>query len=481
MKYKQIILCMPPFRGDIPIAPFAGVGYISEYLSANNIKHLVFDMNLGYSKKDFFDKIREFKPDLIGFFLMTYLYKESYKLINLVKRKYKITCVAGGPHVSTFRKEFLRECNADFAIKLEGENTLMDLINGKDPKEILGLIYRDKDEIQENQDRPFIRDLNTIPFPKYAKFEINKYKDRVIPIITSRGCPYQCIYCPINVAVGRQFRMRSAKNVFQEVQYWYNRGYKKIHFQDDNFTLIKKRVIDICRLIQRSNMKGLVLNATGVRADRVDKDVLNEMKKTGFKTIAFGVEGGNDKILKTLKKGETIKEIEEKIKLACEMGFDVALYFLIGSPGETPKDVEDSFKLALRYPIVDAFFYSIVPYPKTELYEWIKKNNLWLKPPSKYLNEASASAIKPFYQTKELPKNKRIELLKKAKKISHKIRKRGIIRRARERYGSIGIIIGNILGSNFADKYILQNMLFLRIYTKYLESRAKNLINLTKK
>jgi len=474
MKYKRIILCIPPFLGDLPIAPFAGPGYISEYLSMNNVEYIVFDMNLGYSEKDFFDKIREFKPDMIGFFLMTNMYKRNYRLIDLIKKKYNIVCVAGGPHVSTFRLDFMKECNADFAVKLEGEQTLMDIIKGKDPEKILGIIYRKNGKIIENNDRPFIKNLDPIPFPKYEKFEIEKYKDKVVPIISSRGCPYQCICCPVKAAIGTIFRMRSAENVFSEIKYWYKKKYRKFYFQDDNFTLVKKRVIDICRLIQESNMKGLVLNCpNGVRADGIDKEVLTEMKKAGFKTIAFGVEGGNDKTLKTLKKGETIKEIEEKIKLACELGFDVALFFLIGTPRETPADVEDSFKLALKYPIVDAFFYSIVPYPRTELYEWIKKENLWLKSPSEYLNKASAFATEPFYQTKELPKNKRIELLKKAKKISHNIRKRGIIRRARERYGPIGIIIGNILGSYFADKYILQNRLFLRIYTKYLESRAR--------
>lgn len=471
---KKVLLCIPTLSNEIPLAPYAGVGYISEYLSKENVEHIVVDMNLGYSQDYLFKKIKEYSPDLIGFFLMTKSYKKNYDLIDAIKITFDIDCVAGGPHVSTFRKKFLEECRADYGIKLEGEYPLMDLIKGKPTKEIKGLIYRDGNNIIENPDCDFITDLDFIPFPKYKKFEMNKYKDKVINIISSRGCPYMCIYCPVQTAIGRQFRTRTAINVFDEIAYWHQLGYRKFYFQDDNFTLIKKRVIELCRLLHERNYNDLILCCpNGVRADKVDEEVLKWMKIVGFKSIAFGVEGGNNKTLKALKKGETIEEIENKIKLACNMGFDVALFFLIGAPGEEESDVEDSFALALKYPIVDAFFYSIVPFPKTELYDWVERENLWIMPPESYLNDATGFAVKPYYGTKELSIEKREQLLKKGKKISHTIRKNGIVRRAKAKYGFIGYIIGYILGSQFADKYILQNRLFLKIYTSYLKRQVK--------
>lgn len=472
--FKKILLCIPALSNDVPLAPYAGVGYISECLSKENIEHIVIDMNLGYTEEYLFTKIKEYNPDMVGFFLMTKSYKKNYILINTIKQKFNIVCVAGGPHVSTFRKKFLEECNIDYGIKLEGEYSLINLIKGNSVETIKGLIYRHGHNIIENSDCGFITDLDSVPFPKYKKFELNKYKDKVINIITSRGCPYLCVYCPVKTAIGSQFRVRTALNVFKEIKYWYELGYRKFYFQDDNFTLIKKRVLNICTLLREQQLNDLILCCpNGVRADKVDREVLLEMKSVGFKSIAFGVEGGNNKTLKALKKGETIEDIDGKIKLACEMGFDVALFFLIGAPGETEADVEDSFKLALKYPIADAFFYSIVPFPKTELYDWVERENLWVMPPEVYLNDATGFAVKPYYGTKELSIEKREQLLKKGKQISHNIRKNGIVRRAKAKYGFVGYIIGNILGSNFANRYILQNRLFLKLYTAYLIKTIK--------
>ncbi len=469
MKFKRVLICILPFLKEIPKTPFIGVGYISEYLSYNNVENTVFDMNLRYSVKQLFKRIKEFKPDLIGFFLMTKFFLSSYEIIKKVKQKFKIPCVAGGPHVSTFRKNFLKKCDIDFAVKLEGEITLMELINGKKPANILGLLYKENGIVYENDDRPFIKNLDKIPFPKYKKFELTKYKDKAISIISSRGCPFQCIYCPVNVAIGKKFRTKSANNIYSEIKYWYNKGYRKIKIQDDNFTLEKKRVLELCQLLIKNRRRDLVFTCpTGVRADRIDREILTYMKKAGFITIAIGVEGGNNKTLKTLKKGESIEEIEEKIALACEIGFDVILYFLIGAPGETEKDVIDSFQLALKYPVTEVFFYSIIPFPATELYEWIKKKKLFLAPLEQYLNTSNPYGNIPYFVTKELPYDKRVELLKKSKKISEKIRKRGIIRRFRHRYGFFGWIVAIILSSNFIFKQGLNNRFFLRLYTKYL-------------
>ncbi len=469
MKYKRILFCILPFLKEIPTTPFVGVGYLSEYLSHNNIENNVINMNLGYSLKDLLHFIDVFNPDLIGFSMMTRFYKLNYRLINLIKSKYKLPCVVGGPHVSTFRKKVLEDCNTDFGIKLEGEITLIELMSGNPLEDILGLIYRKNSQLIENPDRPFIKNLDEIPFPRFKKFELNKYRDKVISISTSRGCPYQCIYCPVKLAIGQQFRMRSAEKIFDEIIYWYNKGFRRIDFIDDNFTLKKERVIELCRLIINFNKQKLVLSCpNGVRADRIDREILNLMKKAGFMTIAFGVEGGNNKTLKTLKKGENIEEIGEKIKLACDMGFNVNLFFLIGSPGETESDVEDSFKLALKYPIVNVFFYNIVPYPQTELYEWLEKEKLLITAVDEYLNYASPFDDIPYFTTEELSNEKRIELITRSKQISKKIRKMSIRRRFRDRYGYIGQIIGLVLSTDFFSTKLLSNRIALRLYTKYI-------------
>lgn len=473
MRYKKILFCVPPFTKKWR-APTAGVGYLSAFLISHGIDNDVLDMTLGYSTKDLSMKIETYKPDLIGVFLMTHKYDIAYKLVKHVKIKYGIDVVVGGPHVSTLRSKVLEGCDADFAVKLEGEYTLKELMAGEEFEKIVGLIYRSGENVVENNDREFIQDLDAIPFPTYEKHELEKYTDKVIPLITSRGCPYNCIYCPVKTAIGRHFRVRSAENVLEEIKYWYNRGYRKFDFQDDNFTFYKDRVSTICDLIEEQNLKGLILNCpNGVRADKVDRELLRKMREVGFKTIAFGVEGGNNRILRNLKKGERIEVIENAISTACELGFDVGLFFLVGSPGETPSDVEDSIKLALKYPIADAFFYNIIPYPHTQLYKWIAENRYFLKSPKEYLSRADANSDEPLFETPEFPNEERRKMLIYTKKIHRKIRKESIKRRM-SKYGMSGKIGTLFLASDFAGKYILESKPFLRIYNYYLSKQAEN-------
>ncbi len=129
-------------------------------------------------------------------------------------------------------------------------------------------------------------------------------------------------------------RVRCAENVLDEIEYWYERGYRKFNFVDDNFTFYSDRVHEICDGIERRGLNNLKFTCTnGIRADRVDRQLLTRMKEVGFYYIAFGVEGGNEKILKSLKKGETMEPIKRAIKDVCDLGYEVMLFFLVGSPG----------------------------------------------------------------------------------------------------------------------------------------------------
>ena len=164
---------------------------------------------------------------------------------------------------------------------------------------------------------------------------------------SSRGCPYKCIFCSVKAVAGGKLRVRSPENVIDEIEYWYQKGYRKFNFVDDNFTFYRDRVYKICDEIQRRGLKNLKFTcAGGIRADTVDHKLLARMKEVGFYYNAFGVEGGNDKVLKSIKKGEKMEQIRSAIKDACDLGYEVMLFFLVGSPGETWKDIEDSVAVA---------------------------------------------------------------------------------------------------------------------------------------
>lgn len=439
-------------------------------------------MALGYGPKDLFEEIGIYSPDIIGITMMTFNYRNHYKLINEIKSRFKNIAIAvGGAHVSLMREKVLADCpDIDYGVVLEGEKTMLELCQGNDLSKIGGLIYRKNSEIVFNGERSFIENLDDIPYPKYGSFELDKYpypnspeRFRDIPIVSSRGCPYQCIFCPVKSAIGEKFRYRSPENMLKELGYWYEKGYRTFWFADDNFTLLKERVSKFCDLIDKSGMKDLSLGCgNGIRADRVDIELLKKMKNAGFKVLAFGVESGSDRILKIYKKSETLLQIETGIKNAIELGFSVGLCFLIGAPGETPQDVEKSFELARRYPIDGVRFYHITPYPKTELYEWIEKNSYFVAEPAEYLNSVISFQNNPVYKTPELPLNVRKKLFKKAKKIENYIENNFYARKF-IKLGTPKLIAG-VLASLYRTS-IINRILNLQIRGKKLREHIKKL------
>jgi radical SAM superfamily enzyme YgiQ (UPF0313 family) len=412
MAFERVLLVHPPSKAEWrAVVPHTGQAYIAQTLFQEEIEYDVVDMNLGYNTADLMKRIRKFRPDLVGMSLISQEYRKFYQLISEIKRRYpKVKIVVGGPHVTILKEQVLRECPAiDYGVVHEGEGPLVELCRGVTDEEIKGLIFRCDDDIIYTGIRPWKMNLDDRPWPRYHKFELDRYIN-TMTIYTSRGCPYECIFCP-NRIVSPQFRARSSGNVVDEIEYWYARGHRQFNFDDDNFNQIRSRVLEICDEIERRGLKDLFIRCSnGIRADRVDREVLTRMWEVGFRSLAFGVDGGNNRILEIVKKGETIEAIEEGIKYACELGYDVKLLFVIGTPYETWDDVEDKVKLTRKYPVHDVHFYNTIPYPGTELYDWVKENNCFLKKPENYLNDSSVLVNEPVFETPELPAAKRREL-----------------------------------------------------------------------
>ena len=472
MKYKKVLLITPTYSGSrVRRVLSAGLGYIAQTLQDNSIQYDILDMSIGHNYKILHKKINGFQPDLIGIGMMTYKYKETYETLNNCRKNFPdIDIVAGGPHISLFREQVLEDCpSISFGIVLEGEKTIIELCQGKNPSEIKGLIYRNSKNIIYTGDKEFIENLDSISFPRYEKFNLDKLINKetsALPIVSSRGCPFQCIYCPVNLAIGHKFRVRSPENIVAELKYWYSYGYRRFSFADDNFTLLKDRVYKICDLINQSPMKDLKLSCdNGIRADKVDRDLLKTMKETGFWRIAIGVEAGNDKILKILKKQEKIEQIKEVIKDACDLGFEVDLFFLVGAPGETLSDLQDSFKIVEDFPIASAYFYNIIPFPKTQLYEWIEKNGRFLKKSQDYLNENPILDMIPVFETPQMSKKERQKALKDASKIMRKTMRK-IWQKRMKKYGFAGEIASNMYTTSFVQNKLLRIKTFKNLISK---------------
>lgn len=314
--------------------PHLGIGYLSTMLRKHNIETSVVDMRLGFGINYLLEQIERYNPNLIGITSYSLGYKSTYEIIGAVKSKGDWPIVIGGPHVSVARDEVLKETDVDFAVLREGEYTLLELCQSIEQgasnfESIKGLIWRRNGIIVTNPERPINKELDKLPFPDFNDVDLKKYQSYMngsVQISTSRGCPYACNYCSVALAIGRGFRARSPENVVDEIEYWYKKGIKGFKIVDDCFTLDKNRVTKICDLILEKGMKIRWNLYNGIRVDMVDKKLLQKMADAGCIYAAFGVESGNDQILKTIGKNITVKQVREAFRLASEVGIMTAVF-----------------------------------------------------------------------------------------------------------------------------------------------------------
>lgn len=389
----------------IPAYPHIGLAYITSYLELKG--HTVIPIDLRVSKFKYVKEILSTHIDFIGITSSDFGYKKAYDLISKLKKITNAKIVIGGPHVSTNKAKVLLQCQADYAIKGEGEITFAELCSGKFPSEIDGLIWNDGKIVHENYDRQPIPNLDMLPFPAYDKFQFSEYSLSEIPIVTSRGCPHNCIYCAVHCIMGYRFRPRSPENVISEIEHWISKGHIHFQFTDDNFTFDIIRAKQICDLIiqKKLNIKWNIRN--GIRVDKVDKELLEKMKQSGCYFIFFGMESGAQPILKSIKKGTTIDQIRNAVALTKEVGLPAGGTFMIGHPDETYRDFEESINLARSLELDEVRFYNVIAYPNTELIKWIKVYGQFIYQPENYLNNYTSWDNKPIFETKEFTKKER--------------------------------------------------------------------------
>ena len=205
-------------------------------------------------------------------------------------------------------------------------------------------------------------------------------------------------------------------------------------------------------------MKVEMATPNGVRADRVDKELLQKMKDAGWVSVSYGVDGGNNKTLQSIKKGETMEQIDQSIKDAICVGLDVVLFFIICLPEENVEDIEDSFKFALKYPVKDVIFSITMPYPGTELYDEMVKKKMLIDSPKEYMNSIDKKHNVPVIETDKLPVQQQKIMLEKSKAIRSIVRKRYKIKLLRQRYGVPGKILSVLYQSNIVNDDLFERI-----------------------
>jgi len=401
--------------------PNVGIAYLASVLKKNKISVKIFDEGIGEKESELFALIDTFQPTIIGVTGFSYGYGFLEETIKKLKKYRNIPVIVGGPHIAATKDEIIRTSPADFALNGEGEVTFLQFLKQLDKKvpnfyQVPGLIWKKDQEIIQNPPPFFIKDLDKLPFPDYEAFDLEKYPcfaEKILPIITSRGCPYGCNYCSIRLSMGRGFRPRSPGNVVAELKHWYKKGFYSFDINDDCFTLDLERAEKICDLIIRNKLKIKFQLYNGIRVDRVNLQLLRKMKKAGCSFISYGCESGNQETLNLIKKGITLDQVRKAVDWTNKVGIKNSVNFIIGHKEETYGKAMDSLRFARSLPTNFVNFFNLVPYPGTEVYDWVMKKTKFLVPKKTFLKEISYRDNIPIFETKEFTKEQREELVRK--------------------------------------------------------------------
>lgn len=473
MRYPSVLFVTPYAAGRYfgGVRPPVGIAYVEEFVRAHGVATEAIDMTLGFSQRDLLARVERMRPAMVGFTVMTYQYEVTYGLMRAIKARFPdIRIVAGGPHVSAFDGEVLLQCDAiDYAVSGEGELPLRDLCLGAPLESITGLFWRDGETIRAGAPRQTLRELEILPFPRFESYPLARYTDE-LEINTSRGCPYGCLFCAVSSIMGQRMRYRSVASVGDEIEYHYARGTRTFQFGDDNFLGKRERVFAIIEEIERRGLNGLTLRCgQGIRADLLDRELLLAMRRAGFRQIGIGVESASDPVLKTIRKGVGVARIETAIALACELGFEVSLFFVIGTPGETLADVDASIALARKYPIMKAFFFNLIPFPGTRLFKWAIENDALLAPWPELFNRADELKLRsrPFFQTPEMPESDRIIAQRRTEAVSKAVQV-ATLKRKLARFGPVGGLMAQAGRFDWAERLFIGTRLPRRLLDRLM-------------
>jgi len=341
---------------------------------------------IGYQQT--IEETKKFKPGIIALTAVTPSIIKTVKLASMMKGIYPdIPIIIGGPHFTAVPEQTLSEFPVfDYGVVGEGEVTLIALVEalslGKTLSSVPGIAYRENSKIVFTLPRPPIHDLDVLPFPAWDclpdfpfRYHPALFKYKKLPathIISARGCPNKCIFCDTSV-FSRQIRFHSPEYILEMIGYLVNNfGIKEIIFEDDQFLIKKKRVIEICEGILKANWP--ISWCCSARVNAVnDLAMLKLMKQSGCWQISYGIESGNQKILDFAKKGITINQIEKALRLTHKAGILSKGYFIFGLPYETETTMKNTISFAKSIPLNDMSVFTLTPFPGSKMYNIAKQ------------------------------------------------------------------------------------------------------------
>ncbi|MHA1310351.1 MAG: B12-binding domain-containing radical SAM protein [Candidatus Helarchaeota archaeon] len=385
----KVLLIYPPFQlgagmGKVMCSPPLSLLSLAGAAEDHDIE--VLDLNTDYSYG--IDKLerRIQKYDMIGLTCMSNMYKMAINICKLAKQN-DVQTILGGFH-PTLDPHIIEDYNYfDYIIRGEGEFTFKELLDGKPKKEILGLSYRDNGNIHHNPERPFLQNLDDLPYPKKDLLDYSPYHYLWVPadvVEGSRGCPFSCNFCCVTKFYNRLYRAKSPMRVLREL-YQVPQSQDLVFFVDDNFTLNYKRVLKICSLIQKTHLNSKLRFVCQTRVDDIaaHPDMVREMKKAGFICFFMGFESFKQSSLNTMQKSYSVDKIKSAINICKKNNIMVFGSFIIGNIGETYDDVLFNIKMMSKLGLDFMMTNPLTAFPNTPLfYEarehgWIDSDFKW--------------------------------------------------------------------------------------------------------
>jgi anaerobic magnesium-protoporphyrin IX monomethyl ester cyclase len=363
-----------------------GLASLAGPLVHDGFEVLIFDLDYrAQSDGELLERIREFSPFVIGVSIKTATATEGARIAKLAAQATpEAILVVGGPHVTLCAKEYLgSETVFHLGIMGEGEESFLALAralrDGLSTRLNKGVVWRDNDAVMVNEWASPL-DLSVLPYPNFDVIFGFKWEGFRYPIVTSRGCPYKCVYCCVSKLAGSiKWRRVGAAEVVDELEAVVKaQGITHFEILDDNFTLHVDRAMDICRELFSRNLNLSWYCHNGIRADKITPELASLMKAAGCTSVAFGIETGNPDTFLSIKKGETLQHVVDAVNIVKAAGIRAVGYFIIGLPGDTLESFINTLRFQRSLNLDDWQFGIMIPYPRTEVWDLVKERGKFL-------------------------------------------------------------------------------------------------------
>lgn len=364
--------------------PQLGIGYLAAAVTQDVSLLRVLDRRTASREEE--EAFLAERFDAVGISAASFTFRDALAFGRAVKaRRPQTRVVLGGPHVSVTLADSLAEGVGDLAVYGEGEATFADLVrrwrtSGTQdrPASVPGLIYPEEDRFVRTPPRPPLADLDAIPFPAFHLFPMQAYSS--YPLMTSRGCPFRCVYCCCHLLWGKKPRFRSAENILSEIRYARERFHwkgKPFLVLDDTFNLQPGRVEAFCEGLLREHLD-ITYHVWGFRADLAPMEMIRKLKASGCLSVSMGIESADPDVLRRIRKGESLAQIVETLRNLRKAGIHAMCLFMIGNPGDTLQSTRETLRFAKKERIYLMAFNMALPYPGTELWDFVQSSGRFL-------------------------------------------------------------------------------------------------------